>query len=201
MLSKIIRLTIISIVAILFLLHVAGICYEIRSLPIWFPKDCDVFALPLSLEAIEGGTEKQIPLTRWFYCKPVECGGQYYQAINIPCKLKKPIFAICSGKVIETDLQRFTGATIKVQNTSGLIILYYHLYNRDIPVKIGELIQRGQRIGTTSRTGRTTGGNLGIQALYKGKAVCISSPYDNLFGKIFRCVGNGQADLNRIREE
>ena len=52
----------------------------------------------------------------------------------------------------------FTGGTIIIDHGHGVITIYSHL--NEIFVKKGDLVKRGERIGTVGSTGRSTGPHL-----------------------------------------
>lgn len=69
-----------------------------------------------------------------------------------------PIQAVESGKVIESGDFFFSGNMVYIDHGQGLISLYAHL--QDVNVKTGDIIARGQIIGTVGQTGRVTGPHL-----------------------------------------
>ena len=73
-----------------------------------------------------------------------------------------PIKAMLSGTVTlaEKDLY-FTGGTIIFDHGHGISTLYMHM--KDVSVNVGQLIKKGEVIGTVGRTGRSTGPHLDVR--------------------------------------
>jgi murein DD-endopeptidase MepM/ murein hydrolase activator NlpD len=73
-----------------------------------------------------------------------------------------PIKAMMSGTVTlaERDLY-FTGGTIIFDHGHGISTLYMHM--KDVNVKLGQLVKKGEIIGTVGKTGRSTGPHLDIR--------------------------------------
>ena len=64
-----------------------------------------------------------------------------------------------NGKVLLSEKNLFfTGGTIIIDHGHGVITIYSHL--NEIFVKKGDLVNRGERIGTVGSTGRSTGPHL-----------------------------------------
>ena len=73
-----------------------------------------------------------------------------------------PVKAMMDGEVTlaEEDMY-FTGGTIIFDHGHGISTLYMHM--KDIEVKIGQKIKKGQIVGTLGKTGRATGPHLDIR--------------------------------------
>ena len=73
-----------------------------------------------------------------------------------------PIKAMLSGVVTlaEPNLY-FTGGTIIFDHGHGISTLYMHM--KDLNVKKGQKVKKGQVIGTVGKTGRSTGPHLDIR--------------------------------------
>ena len=62
--------------------------------------------------------------------------------------------------LVEKDMY-FTGGTIIFDHGHGVSTLYMHM--RDIKVKLGQKIKKGEIVGTLGQTGRATGPHLDIR--------------------------------------
>ena len=73
-----------------------------------------------------------------------------------------PVKAMMDGKVtlVENDMY-FTGGTIIFDHGHGVSTLYMHM--KDIDVKVGQKIKKGQIVGTLGQSGRATGPHLDIR--------------------------------------
>ena len=73
-----------------------------------------------------------------------------------------PVKAMMNGKVTlaENDMY-FTGGTIIFDHGHGISTLYMHM--KDINVKVGQKVKRGQIVGTLGQSGRATGPHLDIR--------------------------------------
>lgn len=97
----------------------------------------------------------KILLTGWYYEKR---GNRLHSAVDVPANVHTPIRAVKAGKIIEkgfgysrSNIQQAYGNYIKILDDGGFTWIYAHL--NDYNVKIDELIQEGQIIGTVGWTG------------------------------------------------
>lgn len=82
-----------------------------------------------------------------------------HYGIDIAAPEGTPVTAAATGVVAlaEADLY-FTGGTVLLDHGHGLTTAYSHL--KEIRVREGELVRRGEPIGTVGATGRATGAHL-----------------------------------------
>ena len=73
-----------------------------------------------------------------------------------------PVKSMMSGVVVlaEKDMY-FTGGTIIFDHGHGISTLYMHM--KDISVRVGEKVRKGQIVGTLGQSGRATGPHLDIR--------------------------------------
>ncbi len=81
-----------------------------------------------------------------------------HTGLDFAGKLRTPIKAAGAGRVILTGDFFFNGNTIFIDHGRGLISAYIHL--NQIQVKQGQMLQRGEIIGSIGQTGRATGAHL-----------------------------------------
>ena len=73
-----------------------------------------------------------------------------------------PVKAMMDGKVtLAENNMYFTGGTIIFDHGHGISTLFMHM--KDIHVKVGQKIKRGQIVGTLGQSGRATGPHLDIR--------------------------------------
>ncbi|MBI3289371.1 MAG: M23 family metallopeptidase, partial [Elusimicrobia bacterium] len=81
-----------------------------------------------------------------------------HSGMDLRAKLGVPVKAPAAGRVVLADPLFYQGKTIVLDHGLGLTTLYAHLSK--ILVRPGELVKRGQVIGTVGATGRVTGPHL-----------------------------------------
>ena len=73
-----------------------------------------------------------------------------------------PVKAMMDGQVTLAEKNMyFTGGTIVFDHGHGISTLYMHM--KDISVKVGEKVKKGQIVGTLGQSGRATGPHLDIR--------------------------------------
>ena len=73
-----------------------------------------------------------------------------------------PVKAMMDGEVtLAENNMYFTGGTIIFDHGHGISTLFMHM--KDIHVKVGQKIKRGQIVGTLGQSGRATGPHLDIR--------------------------------------
>lgn len=96
--------------------------------------------------------------------------GYRHYAIDIANSLGTPIYAMGSGKV--TEARYSTGGygyMIKIKHSNGFETLYAHC--KELLVKKGQVVEKGQKIATMGNTGRSTGPHLHYEVIKDGKKV------------------------------
>lgn len=80
-----------------------------------------------------------------------------------------PVVATASGKVVRVELDAKLGRLITIDHGYGLRTRYGHL--RDTRVNVGQLVKRGDIIGTMGSSGYSTGPHLHYEVLRDGRCV------------------------------
>lgn len=79
------------------------------------------------------------------------------------------IRSIADGVVTKSRYNRFAGHYINIRHSNGTMSRYLHLSKRR--VRVGERISKGQIIGKSGNSGRTTGPHLHVELLIDGVPV------------------------------
>jgi murein DD-endopeptidase MepM/ murein hydrolase activator NlpD len=101
---------------------------------------------------------------------------QFHAGIDIAGERGTDVFAPAQGKVVFSGSRGPLGKSIIIDHGYGVRTQYGH--SDDLYVKIGETVQRGQRIAALGNSGRSTGPHLHYVVEVKGKAV---NPLDYIF--------------------
>lgn len=81
-----------------------------------------------------------------------------HTGLDIAAPIGTEIFAPAQGKVILTGNYFFTGNSVFLDHGQGLITMYIHMDKID--VKVGQQLQKHEKIGTVGMTGRVSGPHL-----------------------------------------
>lgn len=104
---------------------------------------------------------------------PVTKKYKFHCGIDLYGKKAAPIFASAEGKVIFTGRRNGYGNFVEISHGRGIVSKYAHLKN--IEVKKGQQISRGQLIGRQGRSGKVTSEHLHYEIWVNGNHV---NPYD-----------------------
>ena len=121
-----------------------------KAKAIWTEQDIDAeFAAP-----VDGRLSSLFGLKRFFNDIP----KRPHNGLDIAAPTGTPILAPAPAKVIDTGNYYFNGNTVFLDHGQGLLSAYLHM--NEIAVKPGQLVNRGDALGTVGETGRVTGPHL-----------------------------------------
>ncbi|EFL50660.1 Peptidase M23 [Solidesulfovibrio fructosivorans JJ]] len=89
---------------------------------------------------------------------PFGRGGDFHNGVDIKVPIGSPVYAAGAGRVTEAGYMHGYGLRIVISHDFGLETIYAHMQKAE--VKPGEQVKRGQRIGLSGNSGRTTGAHL-----------------------------------------
>ncbi len=96
---------------------------------------------------------------------------KFHKGIDLKAKRKTPIFAPADGIVSYIGFQKKSGfgKLLVLTHNYGFKTYYAHLNN--IPVKLGQIITKGQEIALSGNTGRSSGPHLHYEVRYIGISI------------------------------
>jgi murein DD-endopeptidase MepM/ murein hydrolase activator NlpD len=97
-------------------------------------------------------------LSSFFGMRKVPHGGfSRHTGIDMAAPKGEPVKAVAEGRVIEATFNRGYGRTVLIEHNSKYRTRYGHL--NSIKVHLGDMVIKGQRIGTVGATGNVRGKN------------------------------------------
>lgn len=99
-----------------------------------------------------------------------------HPGIDVSAPLGTPILAPANGRVSEVRIISGYGRTVTIQHGYGVQTFYAHCSRID--VRVGQSVERGDKIAEVGRTGIATGPHLHYEVLVNGVAV---NPRDYIF--------------------
>ena len=127
-----------------------------------------------TLQTIPNGPPiKNIAITGKFgYRKhPVKKKREFHRGLDLKAKYNTKIYATADGviKYVQKRNIGSFGRVIKIAHNFGFETVYAHL--NKTKVKIGDIVKKGQYIGLTGSSGRSTGPHLHYEVSYASKAL------------------------------
>ncbi|MEP7184132.1 MAG: M23 family metallopeptidase [Betaproteobacteria bacterium] len=90
----------------------------------------------------------------------------FHEGIDFPAETGTPIVAAASGKVVAAGYHPQYGKMLEIDHGNGLLSRYAHTSR--LQVNEGDLVVRGQQVGTVGSTGRSTGPHLHFEVRLNG---------------------------------
>ena len=140
------------------------------------PSDSDLAAIELERKVVRNSLKGIKDNTSWLsgFMMPVEgrisgkFGGQRimnnipknpHQGMDIAAKEGTPVKASADGEIVLAYPDLFySGNVVVIDHGFGLQTIYAHM--KDMSVKVGQKVKKGDVIGTVGKTGRATGPHL-----------------------------------------
>ncbi len=92
-----------------------------------------------------------------------------HTGIDFAASRGTPIYATAGGRVVHAGWRHGYGKVIEIEHAFGYETVYAHL--SEIRVKVGDRVERGDRIGGMGSTGRSTGTHLHYEVRIDGEPV------------------------------
>ena len=99
---------------------------------------------------------------------PIAGVGAMHEGIDFVADVKTPVIASAGGVVVLAEPHPQYGNMIEIDHGNDFSSRYAHLSKID--VKLGQIVKRGQLIGASGNTGRSTGPHLHFEVRFKGVA-------------------------------
>ena len=128
-----------------------------------------------SIRPVDGG---YLNSTFGYRIDPIDNVRRFHQGQDITVKSGTPVYAPADGIVKRAYYVGGFGNHIKIQHSSGYTTLFAHL--SEIKVKYGQQVKRGDIIGLTGNTGRSTAPHLHYEIHHNGKP---ENPLDYFFSE------------------
>ena len=127
-----------------------------------------------TLQSIPNGKPlKNIKITGNFGYRihPVTRKKQFHRGLDLKAKYNRKIYSTADGviKYVQSRNIGKSGRLIRIAHNFGFETIYAHL--NKTKVKIGDIVKKGQYIGLTGNSGRSTGPHLHYEVSYAGKAL------------------------------
>lgn len=100
---------------------------------------------------------------------PFGGGIKMHEGIDLAAPTGTPVAATARGVVKSVKYDRTYGHVVDIEHTDRLMTRYAHL--RKATVKVGQKVERGDRIGLCGSTGRSTGPHLHYEIRVAGRAI------------------------------
>lgn len=100
---------------------------------------------------------------------PITQQPQFHTGVDLAAPGGSPILAAYDGDVIQAAYNATMGNYIMIDHGDGLYTIYMHA--QKLQVKKGDVVARGQQIGTVGTTGRSTGNHLHFSVRLNGMYV------------------------------
>lgn len=100
---------------------------------------------------------------------PIHRVMKFHKGIDFTADSGTPLQATGDGEVIEAGRDGGYGNTVKINHGFGYVTLYGHM--KQIDVKVGQKVKKGQRIGLVGSTGNSTGPHCHYEVHFHGRPV------------------------------
>lgn len=120
---------------------------------------------------------------------PITKKRQFHKGLDLPTPRRTPVYATANGVVeyVQSQDKGAYGRVIRLDHSYGFQTVFAHL--RKTNVKVGDVIKKGQLIGLSGNSGRSSGPHLHYEVRYANKVLnpknFIKWDLDN-YDKIFK---------------
>jgi murein DD-endopeptidase MepM/ murein hydrolase activator NlpD len=122
---------------------------------LWDTYDTEKYWTERFIQPCEAKISTQFGLYRYTNENP---NPSRHTGIDIAAAADTPVQASNAGRVVRAESIIYTGNTVAIEHGGGLKTYYYHM--NSLEVKEGDMVKKGQIIGTVGSTGYSTGAHL-----------------------------------------
>ncbi len=94
---------------------------------------------------------------------------EFHKGMDFAGKLGSEVIAVASGVVTWAGDRYGYGRLVEINHGNGYVTRYGH--NKELRVKVGDVVEKGQVIALMGSSGRSTGPHVHFEVHYKGKPV------------------------------
>ncbi len=109
------------------------------------------------------------PLRGVLYGRFGKKGKEPHDGVDLAAPAGTPVKTAAEGQVLYAGEQKGYGKIVIVEHGNELVTLYAH--NRDLRVKSGQRVRRGQVVATVGESGRTSGPHLHFEVRKNGRPI------------------------------
>lgn len=95
--------------------------------------------------------------------------GRFSDHINIAGEVGDEVYAVADGMIKEVGFHAENGYYVELKIDDEFTVVYAHL--NEFLVKEGEVVEKGEQIGTVGTSGMATGANLSLKVYQEGETV------------------------------
>lgn len=106
-------------------------------------------------------------VTSGFGLREFEGEVEFHYGMDVACPVGTPVFAVLPGRVVHDMWKGWGGLTVVLEHEGNVETVYCHL--SEILVKYGEKVEKGQPIGLSGNTGRSSGPHLHFAVKVNGR--------------------------------
>ncbi|MEN2766835.1 M23 family metallopeptidase [Ornithinibacillus xuwenensis] len=111
---------------------------------------------------------------------PLNSSEAFHTGVDIRGYYGTPVYATADGTVTMAEYYGSYGNAIRIRHSGTYQTLYGHLSSID--VEVGDVVKKGDTIGTIGSTGRSTGPHLHYEVVKNGEPI-DPKPYFNIYGE------------------
>ncbi len=100
---------------------------------------------------------------------PISGRMAWHAGVDFAGKSGSDVVAVAAGVVVFAGSRKGFGRTIEISHGGGYVTRYGH--HQDLLVSVGDLVKKGQTIGSMGSTGRSTGPHVHFEVLKDGRPV------------------------------